>query len=122
MKQRLLAFAVILVTFLASPVPAENTAILPAPRTNVPPNWMSLHESFVARAKRGSINLLFLGDSISAGWLWEKGGLNIWNRCYAPRQAADFGIGYDRTQNVLWRIENGELDGIQPRVIVLLIG
>src|ERR1039458_7699094 len=43
-------------------------------------------------------------------------------KCYAPRHAAEFGIGYDRTQNVLWRIEHGELEGIKPKAIVLLIG
>lgn len=48
--------------------------------------------------------------------------MNVWNRCYGPLHAADFGIGYDRTQNVLWRIEHGELAGLKPRVVVLLIG
>jgi len=100
---------------------AENTAIIPVPRT-FPTNWMSSHEAFVARAKQGHLDLLFLGDSITAGWLWDKGGLNVWNKYYAPRHAADFGIGYDRIQNVLWRIEHGELDGIKPKVVVLLIG
>ncbi|HWC60962.1 MAG TPA: GDSL-type esterase/lipase family protein, partial [Verrucomicrobiae bacterium] len=46
----------------------------------------------------------------------------IWEKTFAPRHAANFGIGYDRIQNVLWRVENGELDGIDPKVIVLLIG
>lgn len=122
MKQRLCQFAFALCLFIAVAAPAENTAIIPVPRTTVPTNWMSLHESFVSRAKAGKIDLLFLGDSITAGWLWGKGGLNIWNKVYAPRHAADFGIGYDRTQNVLWRIEHGELDGIKPKAVVLLIG
>jgi lysophospholipase L1-like esterase len=104
-----------------TPLLAENTAVIPEPRT-FPTNWMSLHESYVARAKRGGIDLLFLGDSITAGWMWDHGGLNIWNEYFAPRRAAEFGIGYDRTQNVLWRIEHGELEGINPKVVVLLIG
>ena len=83
---------------------------------------MSSHESYVARAKQGGVDLLFLGDSITAGWLWGKGGLNIWNKFMRRVSAADFGIGYDRTQNVLWRIEHGELEGIKPKVVVLLIG
>lgn len=111
----------VVAAFWAIAVFAENTAVIPVPRS-FPTNWMSLHESFVARAKQGHIDLLFLGDSITAGWLWGKGGLNVWNKYYAPRHAAEFGIGYDRTQNVLWRIEHGELDGLQPKVIVLLIG
>jgi lysophospholipase L1-like esterase len=117
--RRIAAFVV--AVFLATAVFAENTAVVPVPRT-FPTNWMPLHESFVARAKKDDVDLLFLGDSITAGWLWDKGGLNVWNKYYAPRHAAEFGIGYDRIQNVLWRIGHGELDGIQPRVIVLLIG
>jgi lysophospholipase L1-like esterase len=46
----------------------------------------------------------------------------VWNQCYAPRHAANFGISGDRTQHVLWRIDNGELDGIKPKVVVLMIG
>ena len=114
--------AVLVVAALwATAVFAENTAVLPVPRT-FPTNWMSLHESFVARAKQGHVDLLFLGDSITAGWQWDQGGLNVWKQYYAPRHAAEFGIGYDRTQNTLWRIEHGELDGIKPKVVVLLIG
>ena len=122
MKNRCFGLGFVLTVFLAVTASAENTAIIPVPRTTVPTNWMSSHEAFVARAKQGGVDVLFLGDSITAGWLWGNGGLNIWNQVYAPRHAADFGIGYDRTQNVLWRIEHGELDGIKPKAIVLLIG
>jgi lysophospholipase L1-like esterase len=111
----------VLAAFFSLQAFAENTATIPVTRT-FPTNWMSRHESFVAQAKQGSIDLLFVGDSITAGWQWDKGGLNVWNKCYAPRHAAEFGIGYDRTQNVLWRMEHGELDGIKPKVVVLLIG
>ena len=111
----------VVAAFWATAVFAENTAILPVPRT-FPTNWMALHDSYVARAKQGQIDLLFLGDSITAGWQWDQGGLNVWKQYYAPRHAAEFGIGYDRTQNTLWRIEHGELDGIKPKVVVLLIG
>jgi lysophospholipase L1-like esterase len=81
---------------------------------------MKLHESFLAEAKnkRGQIDLLFLGDSITQGW----NNNSVWKRFYAPRHAANFGIGGDQTQHVLWRIEHGEVDGIHPRVAVLLIG
>ena len=107
--------------FWATVVLAGNTAVVPVPRS-FPTNWLSLHESFVARAKQGHVDLLFLGDSITAGWFWGNGGLNVWNKYYLPRHAAEFGIGYDRIQNVLWRIEHGELEGIKPKVVVLLIG
>ena len=64
------------------------------------------------------VDLLFLGDSITQGWNDNQ----VWKRFYGPRNAANFGIGGDRTQHVLWRIQNGELEGIEPRVVVLMIG
>lgn len=101
------------------PTHASSPACTPATRER-PANWMSRHEKFVAQAKRGHIDLLFLGDSITDNWRTK--GSNVWNEYYAPRHAANFGIGGDRTQHVLWRIEHGELDGIQPKVTVLMIG
>jgi lysophospholipase L1-like esterase len=100
---------------------AENTALVPTPR-DFPTNWMSRHAAYVAEAKKGGVDLLFLGDSITDGWRWGNGGSKIWPQLYAPRHAANFGIGYDRIQNVLWRVENGELENISPKVVVLLIG
>ena len=79
---------------------------------------MEMHRSFLVQAKKGHIDLLFLGDSITQGWNENT----IWQRYYGPRHAANFGIGGDRTQHVLWRIQNGELDGIDPKVTVLMIG
>ncbi len=96
----------------------------PAPREG---GWMSRHESFLERAKQGDIDLLFLGDSITQGWdgfnaETGEGPRQVWERHYGPRKAANFGIGGDRTQHVLWRIQNGEIDGIAPKVAVLMIG
>ncbi len=89
--------------------------VVPRPRDG---GWMDLHNQFVERAKKGHVDLLFLGDSITQGWHDN----DVWKRFYGPRHAANFGIGGDRTQHVLWRIQNGELDGIDPRVVVLMIG
>jgi lysophospholipase L1-like esterase len=122
MNNRRFALILLLSAFLAGTTFAQNTAVIPAPRTTVPTNWMDMHKAFVQQAKPGGIDLLFLGDSITAGWFWGAGGLNVWNKYYAPRRAAEFGIGYDRTQNVLWRITHGELEGIKPKAVVLLIG
>ncbi len=77
------------------------------------------HESFLKRGKEGAIGVLFLGDSITAGWGNAK---EVWESHYGTHQPANFGIGGDRTQHVLWRIDNGELDGIAPKVVVLMIG
>jgi lysophospholipase L1-like esterase len=63
---------------------------------------------------------LFLGDSITD--FWRNRGSNVWNTYYGERQAANFGISGDRTEHVLWRIDQGELAGIKPRVVVLMIG
>jgi lysophospholipase L1-like esterase len=100
---------------------AGNTALIPTPR-DVPTNWFSRHEVNVADAKRGGVDILFLGDSITDGWRWETGGKSIWAKTFAPRHAANFGIGWDRIQNVLWRVEHGELENLNPKVVVLLIG
>ena len=99
-----------------------NTATEPAPRDD---RWLQRHEAFVAEAKRGGIDLLFLGDSITDFWRDtnpERGGRAVWDREYAPLHAANFGISGDRTQHVLWRLQHGEADGYQPRVVVLMIG
>ena len=100
-------------------VAIKNPAIIPATRSS-PTNWLARHDGFVKQAKAGGIDLLFMGDSITDNW--RSRGKAVWEKYYGPRHAANFGIGGDRTQHVLWRIENGELDGIDPKVIVLMIG
>jgi lysophospholipase L1-like esterase len=101
--------------------PEASDATRPEPRDGV---WMKMHEDFLEQARKGDIGLLFLGDSITRGWAnrSEQGPGGIWDRYYGPRRAANFGIGGDRTQHVLWRIEHGELDGVKPEVVVLMIG
>jgi lysophospholipase L1-like esterase len=95
----------------------QNTATNPVPRD---PAWVKRHEGFVAQAKTNRIDLLFLGDSITDNW--RNRGANVWGKFYTPRHAANFGISGDRTEHVLWRIDNGELDGLKPKVVVLMIG
>ena len=95
----------------------QNTAIVPEPRDA---KWVARHEGFVAEAQKGGIDILFLGDSITD--FWRNQGSNVWNQYYAPRHAANFGISGDRTQHVLWRMDHGEVDGLKPRVVVLMIG
>ncbi len=100
--------------------PAENsnTAVTPAPR---PDEWWSKrHESFNERIKKGDVDLLFIGDSITEGWGGD--GKDAWTRHWAPRKAVNLGIGGDRTQHVLWRLEHGNVDGIHPKLAVLMIG
>src|SRR5205814_10650591 len=82
---------------------------------------LDVHERYVQRARQGDIDLLFLGDSITEFWTYPAGAA-VWHEHYGKMKAAIFGVGGDRTQNLLWRLQHGELDGIQPKVAVLLIG
>ena len=81
--------------------------------------FRKMHDSFLARGKAGPVGVLFIGDSITAGWTKVP---HIWERYYGNDQPANFGIGGDQTQHVIWRIENGELAGLQPKVTVLMLG
>lgn len=96
----------------------------PNPATKAVPRdkgWMTTHERFVERAKKGDVDVLFLGDSITQGW--GGAGKAVWKDTFEPMKAANFGIGGDRTEHVLWRITEGkELEGINPKVAVLMIG
>ncbi|MFT3868270.1 MAG: GDSL-type esterase/lipase family protein [Nibricoccus sp.] len=91
----------------------------PMPREG---GWVKRHEGFVEIAKKGGIDVLFLGDSITDNWRKSDYGLSVWEKNFAPLRAANFGISGDRTQHVLWRMQNGELTGYKPRAVVLMIG
>jgi len=83
--------------------------------------FLAAHEKYVKIAKEGKGKLLFLGDSITAGWAGR--GKEVWAKSFSQWDPVNFGIGGDRTQHVLWRIENGELDAaFKPKVCVLMIG
>src|SRR5687767_6832212 len=101
-----------------------NTAVVPSLRHDYSPeqsaDWMRRHERYVVRAQEGSIDLLFVGDSLTEGWGLR--GAAAWQRFFAPLRAAHFGASGDRTQQVLWRLSHGELTGFSPAVVVLLIG
>jgi beta-glucosidase len=78
------------------------------------------HKAFNERVKMGNVDLIFIGDSITQGW--EKNGKDVWAKYYGNRNAVNLGIGGDRTQHVLWRLDNGNIDGISPKVAVVMIG
>jgi lysophospholipase L1-like esterase len=100
----------------------EGPADRAAPRTDA--NSMTAHAQLLDKAKRGRIDVYFLGDSIVRRWgaLDYPELLANWKQNFHGWHAANFGWGADRTQNVLWRLEHGELDGVHPKVIVLLAG
>ena len=98
---------------------AAHSAIVPVPRDA---NWKIRADLLDKRVKETpDAELLFIGDSITQGW--EGGGAKeVWAKFYAKRQAVNLGIGGDRTQHVLWRLINAPLDGVKPKVAVVMIG
>lgn len=120
-------FAAAIFTFGVAPAQSggssQNASAGPADRPaarNDDPTWVNKHKELVERAKKGNIDLYFAGDSITRRW--EATHRANWDQNFGGWKAADFGAGGDRTQNLLYRIENGELDGVHPKVIVLMIG
>lgn len=123
------------------PAPAANPTAANAPAATVPAlppqapdvaapkmdpktgdvnaGFLAAHANFVKVAKENQAKLLFLGDSITAGWSGKK---DIWTAAFEQYKPANFGIGGDRTQHVLWRILNGELDSFTPKTVVIMIG
>jgi lysophospholipase L1-like esterase len=97
--------------------PQQPASVIPVPRQG---NWMKRHESMNNRVKKGDVDLLFIGDSITQGW--EGAGKEVWKKYYDKRNAVNLGISGDQTQHVLWRLENGNIDGISPKLAVIMIG
>ena len=88
-------------------------------------DWYERHDRKCRDAASGTFDLVFIGDSITHFWEGDSGadyGSAVWKEYYGHRRVLNLGFGFDRTQNVLWRLEHGELDGQDPRLIVLNIG
>ncbi len=95
----------------------QGSAVTPEHRHS----WWTLRNDAVnERVKQGNVDLLFIGDSITHGW--ENAGKKYWDQYYAPRNAVNMGFSGDRTQHVLWRLDHGHLEGISPKLAVLMIG
>ena len=109
------------VLFISCGKPA-GASDLAVPRTDS--NSRKAHVQLLEKAKKGDIDIYFEGDSITRRWGATDYPQNLanWKENFYGWNAADFGWGADRIQNVLWRLENGELDGVNPKVIVLLAG
>jgi lysophospholipase L1-like esterase len=97
-------------------------AFMPVQRTDK--NSQRAHEQLLEKAHAGGIDVYFEGDSITRRWgaTDYPAFLANWNKNFFGWNAGDFGWGGDTTQNILWRLQNGELDGVNPKVIVLLAG
>lgn len=97
-----------------------HSAIDPVPRNEA--GWQNRQKLLNQRAAEAGekAQVIFIGDSITQGW--EGDGKEVWAKYYAHRNAVNLGIGGDRTQHVLWRLDNGNLDGLKPKAAVVMIG
>lgn len=123
MRRRLLLLAAAVLLAGADRLPVAAT---PIPRTDTP-WWRARHQEKLAEIRRGRVDLIWLGDSITQDW--EFSGppdwhdfAPVWQRFYGDRHAVNLGFKGDTTAHLLWRMQNGELDGIQPKAAVVLIG
>jgi beta-glucosidase len=82
--------------------------------------WGPRHDAVNERLKKGNVDLLFIGDSITHGW--ENTGKEIWDAYYAKRNAVNTGFSGDRTQHVLWRLDHSNFENISPKLAVVMIG
>lgn len=131
-----LALTALAITFSATHLSAEkqethagiNTAIVPVRKLeNDFYDWHQRHREVVERIAEKPVDLIFIGDSIThmfggAPKSSIARGSAVWDKYYGHRNAVNMGFGWDRTQNMLWRLNNGEFEGITPRVAVVLAG
>ena len=114
---RLFCIPLLLIAFTTITAAEPHSAIKPVPRSG---GWMTRHESFNKRVAQGKVDLVFIGDSITQAW--EGNGKDVWAKYYGKRNAVNLGIGGDRTQHVIWRLDNGNLKDIAPKAAVIMIG
>ncbi len=96
-----------------------NDAIIPATR-GYEPWWRERDIATSKRAKQGDVDLMFIGDSITQAW--ENAGAPVWEEYYSHRKPINLGFSGDRTEHVIWRLQNGNLGQTSPQVAVVMIG
>jgi lysophospholipase L1-like esterase len=125
MKKGALVFAFLLIAAMPIAFP-QGFPALPAdqPVARTDQNSITAHQQLLEKAKKGRIDIYFEGDSITRRWGATDYPelLANWKQNFFGWNAADFGWGADNIQNILWRLNNGELDGVNPKIIVLLAG
>ncbi len=110
--------AVVLMLALCTIQAAAQSPVEPVSRDSA--DWQARHAAMNARVAQGGVDMIFIGDSITHGW--EGAGAEMWSRYFEARKAVNLGIGGDRTEHVLWRLENGNIKGISPKLAVVMIG
>lgn len=118
LRKLVLGVAIVSSGFAQTTAPADQ----PVPRSD--PNSQRAHERLLEKARGGRIDIYFVGDSITRRWgaTDYPEFLANWNQNFHGWNAANFGWGADSIQHMLWRLKNGELDGVNPKVIVILAG
>lgn len=99
-------------------VKQQPVSVVPVPKDTE--KWQQRQQAINDRVKQGNIDLILIGDSITQGW--EGNGKEVWKEFYDKRNAANLGISGDQTQHVLWRLDNGNIDGISPKLAMIMIG
>ncbi|MBX3112983.1 MAG: hypothetical protein KF836_00300 [Fimbriimonadaceae bacterium] len=114
---------------LAASFLQQNSAVVPVNRSDA--GWTARHEEMVKLAKSGEkFELVLIGDSITHGWggrpqpnaQWKGVAPDHYDELFGPYKPLNLGISGDRTQHVLWRLDNGELEGVNPKVCMIMIG
>ena len=109
----------------------KNTALVPLTQNRdwKSYDWVVRHNEILALNKPGAIraDVVFIGDSITHFWSGEPkakrvAGKDSWEKWIAPHHPINLGYGWDRTENVLWRLRHGEVAGLKPKAFVVLIG
>lgn len=121
MRTRLISMilcALVCVFVLAHHAFAVESATEPVSRDKA--SWQVRNQAMNDRVKEGHVDLIYIGDSIVQRF--ESDGKQVWNKYYAPRHAVNLGISGDRTQHVLWRLQHGNIEGISPKLAIVMIG
>lgn len=106
----------------------RNSAVVPVTQQRDDYNWLDRHRAVLELVRKRTPRLAFIGDSITHAWAGppaspnRMAGAKVWERMYSGRNAINLGFGWDRTENVIWRIEQGELAGADLRAAVVMIG
>ena len=103
----------------AGPTTTGDLTVGRAQRGTLATRFLDQHQQYLDRVKQGDIDVVFFGDSITNKW---RDVPELWKERFEPLKAVNFGINGNAIEHVLWRIEHGELDGITPKVVVLMIG
>jgi hypothetical protein len=108
----------------AQPQAPATTPAVWAPASSAPAGLLTPveakhHDQFIERAKAGQIDIVFFGSTPAEMWLWPDRGRSVWDQTFGSLKAAGFGSGGTHFESLLWRMQHGELDGYQAKLVVV---